>query len=800
MDGLEELPADALRRRCDPEALGFETTAELPDLEQVIAQDRAVEALQLGMDVEHRGYNIFVVGPAGTGRHTVVMDFLARKAAEEPVPPDWCYVHDFAQPNRPRAFELPAGRGNELRADMDRFLREVREAIPAAFASDEYRAQREQLEEEIKRIHHNALEELEAYAKGQRVGIAQTPVGFAVAAMRGDEPMSKDEAEKLSPEDKARLEARMTEVRRRLETTMEMLAHAQKKHRERVRELDQRTTKGAVHAGLEEVRRRYEDLPKVVGWLDAVEKDLVEHVGELFRKDTEDGPEGELLSIDREPSPTRRFRVNVVVDNSQQKGAPLVLEDHPIVPNLIGRIEHVSRLGTMTTDFTLIRPGALHRANGGYLVLDARRLVTQAWAWDELKRCLRAGVIRIESLGEMLGLVSSFSLEPEPIPLDVKVVLIGERWLFHLLSAHDPDLREHFKVQADFDDDMPRDAVDQSAYVRLVATMARKKNVLPLHREAVARVIEEASRWADDQQKISSNVRALADLMVEADHYARADGAEVIGREHVQRAVDATERRAGRPHDKLLEALGERLLLVDAEGERVGQVNALAVVGLGDHHFGYPTRVTARIRIGHGELVDIEREVQLGGPIHSKGVLILAGFLGGRYGRERPLSLAASLVFEQSYGMIEGDSASLAELCALLSALSDVPIRQSFALTGSVDQMGRVQAVGGINEKVEGWFDACRALGSSGEHGVLIPAATVRHLRLRDAVVVAVREGRFHVWPVQTVDQAITLLTGTDAGEPRPDGRWDDLSLNGRVASRLARFSRASRPVIGSSD
>jgi lon-related putative ATP-dependent protease len=479
----------------------------------------------------------------------------------------------------------------------------------------------------------------------------------------------------------------------------------------------------------------------------------------------------------------------VLVDHSDTEGAPVVYEDNPTYQNLIGRVEHMARMGALLTDFQLIKPGALHRASGGYLILDARKVLTQPYAWEALKRVLQAGQIRIESVGQMLSLISTVSLEPEPIPLDVKIALFGERMLYYLLWQLDPDFAELFKVEADFETEMDRTDSNQKLYAQLIATLVQKKDLRPFDRSAVVRVIERSARLAGDREKLTMRTRNIIDLLEEADYWAGENGNGTVTDGDVQQAIEAQIHRADRVRERVQEAILRDTFLIDTQGEVVGQINGLSVLQLGNFAFGRPTRITARTRLGKGQVLDIEREVELGGPIHSKGVLILSGFLGGRYTSDRPLSLSASLVFEQSYGGVEGDSASSAELYALLSAIADLPLRQSLAVTGSVNQRGQVQAIGGVNEKIEGFFDVCQARGLTGEQGVLIPASNVKHLMLRQDVVEAVEEGQFHVYPVETVDQGIEILTGVEAGEQDEEGTYPEGSVNDRVAKRLAELA-----------
>jgi predicted ATP-dependent protease len=564
-----------------------------------------------------------------------------------------------------------------------------------------------------------------------------------------------------------------------------------------VKQLNREVALSAAGHLLEELRRRYADLPEVLAHLDAVQADVVENVHEFLAGSEEDGDAAtQIRKLLAQIPALRRYGVNVMVAHGGREGAPVVYEDLPTLPNLVGRVEHHAHFGALVTDFTLVRPGALHRANGGYLVLDARKLLGQPFAWEELKRALRASELRIESPERLFGFTTS-SLEPRPIPLDVKVVLVGDRQVWHLLSALDPDFPQLFKIEADFEDVVQRSPDAERDFARLVATLARRDALHAFDRGAVERVLHEASRLAEDSTRLSTDVAAVRDLLREADHHAALAGRAIVSANDVRAAVRGQERRAGRVRERMQEELLRGTLVVETRGARVGQVNGLSVVSLGRHAFGRPSRITARVRLGRGELVDIEREVELGGPIHSKGVLILAGYLGGRYCREQPLALAATLVFEQSYSGVEGDSASAAELYALLSAIAEVPLRQALAVTGSVDQLGRVQAVGAVTRKIEGFFDLCRARGLTGEEGVLVPAANVPHLVLRDDVVAAAAEGMFRVYPVETVDDGIELLTGLAPGVADATGRFPADSFNGRVAARLETLVAWARAFAG---
>jgi len=788
---VRELGPDALCRRCDPEQFPFETTDDIEDLHEIIGQPRAVEAVQFGIGMEREGYNIFALGPAGTGKYTLVRQALEQRAATEPVPFDWCYVNNFAQPYRPRVLRLPPGTGVKLRRDMEQLVEEVRTALSSAFESEEYRTRRQVIEEEFKERQEQAFNELRQRAQERGLALLRTPVGLVFAPLRDGEVLPPEEFQKLPEEERKRLEAEVEVMQEELQKIIHQMPRWEREMREKVRELDREITNFAVGHLIDELRKKYEELPDVVEYLNAVQQDVIENVRDFLRPEEprQGAPIGPVSHLMTGPPTLRRYQVNVLVDHSESKGAPVIYEDNPTYQNLVGRVEHMAQMGALVTDFTLIKPGALHRANGGYLILDARKVLLQPYAWEALKRVLQSRQIRIESLGEMLSLVSTVSLEPEPIPLDVKVALLGDRLLYYLLSSLDPDFGELFKVAADFNEEFDRSDENQMLYARLIATLARKEGLRPFDRGAVARVIEHSSRLAGDAEKLSTRMRNICDLLREADYWAGRSGNGAVTAQDVQRAIDAQIYRSDRVREKLQEEILRGTILIDTEGERVGQVNGLSVIQLGNFAFGRPSRITARVRMGRGEVIDIEREVELGGPIHSKGVLILSGFLGARYAAERPLSLSASLVFEQSYSGVEGDSASLAELYALLSAIAEVPIKQSLAVTGSVNQHGQIQAIGGVNEKIEGFFDVCKGRGLTGEQGVLIPVSNVKHLMLRSDVVEAVAAGQFHIYPIETVDQGIELLTGIPAGERDEEGNYPEGTINYLVEKRLAELA-----------
>ncbi len=814
---VKPLPADALYTRCDPGQFGFETTAELAPVEDVIGQDRAVEAVHFAIGMRHDGYNLFAMGPEGTGKYSLIRRFLEKRAAAQPVPDDWCHVNSFEEPHRPQALRLPPGRGMPLRAEMEHLVEELQATLPAVFEGEKYRARRGLIEEEFKTLQERALSEIQARAKEQEIALLRTQMGLALAPTKDGEALNPQEFEALPAEERERRRSDLEVLQKEMEARLAEAPRWEREQRQRIRELNRQVTREAVGHLMAEFRQRWEDLPWVVDYLRAVETDIVENAQDfMLREDSKD--DAPVMPAQRraqiEASPLRRYQVNVLVDNTcvlpeddadgsaangpacvdgELVGAPVVYEDHPSLSNLLGRIEHLQHAGTLVTDFNLIKPGALHRANGGYLILDARKVLGQPHVWDALKRTLRSRRIRIESPGTMLGLASTVTLEPEPIPLDVKIVLLGEPMLYFLLTQYDPEVGELFKVVADFDNRMDRNDETARQYASLIATLAQRESLEPLDRGAMARVVEHGARLADDAEKLTTHMGSIVDLVREADFWAREAGSDVVRAEDVQKAIDAKARRSDRARERVQEEIRRGTVVIETDGARVGQINGLAVLRMHDFSFGRPSRISCRVRLGKGQVVDIEREVALGGPLHSKGVLILSSYLSTRYARDTPLSLVANLVFEQSYAGVDGDSASSAELYALLSALSEIPIKQSLAVTGSVDQHGRIQAIGGVNEKIEGFFDVCAARRLTSDQGVLIPAANVKHLMLREDVVAAVREDRFHVYAVETVDHGIEILTGVPAGEAGPDGAYPIGSVNRAVVNGLAGLARRER-------
>ena len=793
---VKALDPAQLCQRCDPAQFDFKTTEDLEHLTAFIGQPRAIGALEFGVGIRQKGYNIFAFGPEGIGKGNLVRKTFEAAADSEQVPSDWCYVQDFEQSHKPRAIELPAGKGIEFKHDMEQFVDDLQSALPVTFESEEYRSRLQEIQEALNKQQETALEELRTRAEKKELAVLRTPGGLAIAPVRDGEVISPEEFQGLPQEQRETLEKDIADLQEELEAMLANLPGWQRELREQVTSLNREMADIAVGGLIRQLLKDYAELPAIVEHLEAVQQDVVKHVrqiideGDPAKSSAPTPPRGPFAALGAR-STLQRYQVNLLVDHGSSESAPVVYEDNPTFQNLLGRIEHTAQMGALITDFSLIKPGALHRANGGYLILDARRLLQEPFAWEGLKRALRSEQLRMETPGQVQSFISTVTLDPEPIPLNLKVALLGDPMLYYLLMENDPESRELFRVASDFDDQMDRDSESQMLYARLIGSLATVHGLRPLDPGGVARIIEHSSRIIEDGRKLSIQMNHITDLMREADYWAGKADREVMTNEDVSKAIDAEIFRSDRIKERTQEQIYRETLLIDTDGKQTGQVNGLSVYQFGDFAFGRPSRITARVRVGKGEVLDIEREVELGGPIHSKGVLILSSFLGSRYSPERQLSLTASLVFEQSYGGVEGDSASSAELYALLSSIAEVPAKQSLAVTGSVNQFGRVQAIGGVNEKIEGFFDICNTRGLTGDQGVLIPDSNVQHLMLRDDVVQAVTEGKFHVYPIESIDQGIELLTDMSAGELDDDGAYPEDTINGKVQARLKKFADA---------
>lgn len=755
------LPLYKLYRYCDPEELPFGSTEELEPLADHLGQERAVEALEFGLKIPHDGYNIFLLGSTGVGKQALLGKLLDRdNAAPLGEVSDWCYVNNFEAPDKPIALRLPKGLGRRLRDDMAHAVEELLGVLPSTFQSDEYQARVQALGEQYQTREKESFEALAEKAGQQQIAMIQTPSGYTLAPMKDGEVTSPKDFEALPEEEKSKTMAAIEQLKDELKVIVRQLPGWKKESRDLFKALNQEFSQLAIDPVMMELKKSYGDNADVLKYLESVHQNVMEEA-EAFTQVSEES------AIPVHPRDRVRefpqYGVNVLVDNQDLLAAPVVHEDSPGFANLIGRVEHVVQMGTLVTDFNLIKPGALHRANGGYLILEADKVLTSLYAWTALKQALKAREIRIQSLEQIFSFVSTVQLQPESMPLAVKVILTGDRYIYYILQEYDPEFATLFKVAADMSEDVSRSPESTALFARMIRTIQQRENLLPLDRAGVARVIEFAARRIEDSEKFSLHQGRLSNLLTESDYRARQAGATMINAEHVSAAAAAAIHRLDQFREKSHEGILRDIVLVDTEGAVVGQVNGLAVYLLGDYAFGRPARITATARLGEGKVLDIEREVDLGGNIHSKAVMIISALLANRYARDQPLPLSASLAFEQSYGGIEGDSASVAELVALVSAIAAIPVRQNLAVTGSLNQLGQVQAIGGVNEKIEGFFDICFSRGLSGSQGVVIPQANEVHLMLRQDVLDAVAAGKFHIYSVDSIDQALEILTGFSA-------------------------------------
>ncbi|MHB0877222.1 MAG: Lon protease family protein [Anaerolineae bacterium] len=795
-NGNRALTVDQLRRRCDPSVFHFASTAELPPLLEVIGQERAVGAIAFGIDIESQGYHMYALGPAGTGKTTTIRKFLDQRAAERQVPDDWCYVNNFEDADRPRALHLPAGMGARFKADMDRFSDELKAEVPRALESEQYQQAAQQIATQFERQRQELMEELAKRARQQSFALMQTPQGIGLAPLVEGEVITPEQFQKLPDDRRREIERAESNLQNELHEAMRRLPQLQREARDKLQTLDREAAGYAVGHLIDDLKQQYAQFEQVTIHLEQVRADVLNNIAmfrelEQLEQVQQQNPLAALMGA--RPVTLDQYRVNLIVDNSYLKGAPVVLETNPTFYNLIGRVEQQAQFGALVTNFTMIKAGALQRANGGYLMLSARDVLTKPFSWDALKRALHDRVATIETMGEELRVITTRSIEPEPIPLDIKVVLLGDPSIYYLLYTMDEEFQELFKVKADFATFTEWNDESVERYAQFIGTVCREESLRHFDPSGVALVVEQGAREIENQEKVSTRFGDVVDLVRQSSHWAGVKGHDLVTAEDVQKAVDERIHRADRLEKLLEEAIEKNIIMIDTQGQVTGQVNGLSVLPQGDYAFGRPTRITARSGIGRGGVVHIDREAGLGGPIHNKGVLILAGYLTGTYAHDMPLALSATLTFEQTYEGVEGDSASSAELYALLSSLSGIPLKQQFAVTGSVNQLGQVQPIGGANEKIEGFYDTCVGRGLTGDQGVIIPESNVRNLMLRQDVLDAVRDGRFHIYSVASIDQGIELLTGVPAGERGPDGTYPGGTVNRAVHQRLTTLAEIAK-------
>lgn len=794
---ITKLTSDQLYRKCDPSKFDFNSTADLEERLSALGQDRAIHAVELGIHIKSRGYNLFCLGPEGTGKTSLVKRILEKEAKNRKTPDDWAYVYNFDEPYKPIAISFPAGQAAEFAKDVDELLEELSDSLPEIIESEEYKAALGIIRQKYKTKKEEYINVLQKKAKGKRVSLLHMQMGLVVAPMKDGEVLSPDAFEQLPEEEKKMIMDDLNAMQEEIENATQDLPRWEEKQKREITVLREKFVRSAVKDPIDALRKKYKSL-QPSRFLKQIQDNILNNIDDFVPTDSdkqaaaagaEEDPLQLLLSKMKQPEEDKfaKFKVNVIVKNIPDSGAPIITVDYPTQGNLVGKVERIQQYGALLTDFTLIKAGALHQANGGFLLLDARKVLEQPYAWDSLKRAIASKRVKIEAPSEETSF-TTISLDPEPIPLDIKVVLTGDFEIYELLSERDPDFRDFFKVEADFGMIMDRNAENEIEYAKLIGSLSKKKQLRSLNRQAVARVIEYASRLADDAGKLTAHISSIGDLLREADYWARVSNSKQIGKNHIDQAIEAQIYRSDRIKKAMLEEIDKGTILMDVKGERVGQINGLVVYDFSRYSFGKPARITTQVRIGKGDFMDIEREISMSGPIHTKGVLILKSLISNRFAKHSPLSLSASIVFEQSYGGVDGDSASSTEYYCLLSAISNIPIKQNIAVTGSINQFGEIQPIGGVNEKIEGFFDVCAHDGLTGKQGVIIPRTNVDNLMLRADIVQAVEEGKFTIYAIDTVDDGIEILTGVKAGKADNNGNYPKGTVNYLVEESLRQY------------
>jgi lon-related putative ATP-dependent protease len=788
---VSELRPENLRWTCDPKIINAKSTEELKPLDVMVGQPRAYQALLFGFQVKEAGFNIFAAGPPATGKTATTIDFLEDIAKGKPKPSDWCYIHNFEDEYQPNILRCPPGLGRQLKQDMRELIQAARIAMPQLFEGEDYATKRDEMLKKVNLKRQEAISKMGQTAEEEGFTMQLTALGISLVPVKDGQPISDEEFLALPKETQQKFANKRESLKEKLTPFLRQLRDLETKARDEIAEFDRDVALYATEHLMSTLHDKYKEYPDITNYLHAIQNHILDDLDQFRGRRTQkkDSSQDAL----QEELAFRVYEVNVIVDNAGVEGGPVVIEQNPTYDNLLGRIEKESLFGALTTDFTLIRGGSLHRANGGYLIIRAEQLLRDMNVYDGLKRSLKAGEVRIEDLPQRAGYASVRSLSPEPIPLDVKIILIGDSKMYQLLFAYDPEFRELFKVKADFDYTMEKTDPNIRSYAGFFTTLALNENLKHLDASAVARLLEHSSRLAEDQDKLSTQFGLVADVVREAHFYAAQENSKYVTAEHVEKAIEAKVYRSNLVQEKLREYIQRNIIFISTEGEAVGQINGLSVLSLGDFSFGAPSRITVAVGLGKEGLIDVQREVNMSGPIHGKGVLIIAGYLASRFALDKPLTLSARVVFEQNYEGVEGDSASSTELYALISALSGVPIKQAFAVTGSVNQKGEVQPIGGVNEKIEGYYEVCKTRGLNGQHGVIIPESNVRNLMLKKEVVDAVKAGKFHIFPVKTIEQGIEILTGVTAGNQSTDGSFEKDSVYDRVDRRLRELAETAR-------
>ena len=788
---VQKLDYTKARRRCPPNFISCESTQDLEPLIDIIGQERAVEALQFGLDIKEEGFNIYVAGMPGTGKKTAIMTFLEQRAKGMPPPPDWCYVYNFEEEDKPNALKLPSGMGIQFRDDMAKFVEDMKKALVAAFESDDYATRHEEVTKQYDDKKQELMKTLNKKASDAGFVLQRTEIGLLTIPVINGQMINEQQLNILPQSVRDEIQGRRKKLQEDLRSTFRQFRDIDRDTEAADEAFNKDVAEYAMDHLIQRLKDKYGQVTECTEYIEAMRKNVVEELGSILGAQKQ--PESPLPFFMGPPvDPTFKYKVNLIVDNSKLEGGPVIMETNPTHSRLFGATEKEARFGALVTDYTMIRAGSAHRANGGYLVIPVEELARNPGSYETLKHTIMNQKLDIEELAERMGYITTKSLRPEPIPFDAKVIIVGEPRIYYMLYQLDPEFKKIFKVKAEFDNTMDRNEPKVKQYAQFMCTLCNKEGLKHLDSTGIAAVVEYSSRLAADQEKLSTQFAEVSDIIREADFYAKQNGSEHITEEHVRQAVEAKVYRSNLIEDKIEEMMERGSILVDTTGKKVGQVNGLAVLGTGDYMFGKPSRITASIGAGKDGIIDIEREAEMSGPTHTKGVHILTGFLTDRYAHSHPLSLAARLTFEQSYSGVDGDSASSTETYSLLSALSGVPIKQSLAVTGSVNQKGEVQAIGGVNEKIEGYYELCKFRGLDGSHGVVIPESNVKNLMLKEEVVDAIRDGKFSIYPVKTIDEGIEALTGVPTGE-KIDDEWTPGSINEKVQKRLDELAKIAK-------
>jgi lon-related putative ATP-dependent protease len=796
---VQGLPARELRAHFEDDLPAFDTTASLEDVaDRVVGQERAIDAIQFGMGMKESGYNIFIAGPSKAGLTYTARTFIEDQARQEPTPHDWCYVFNFKEQDKPKGLKISAGTGKLLKKDMNDFIDTLQSKIPEVFDSDDYRAKEGEVHQDFEKRRREYIDELSQEAREQGFILQFSQVGMVIIpANKEGEPMTQEDLRHLSEEERQLLRGKSDELHERMKDTIKKIREAENEFKEKHTKLDNEIALFVVGQLMDVYEEKYQDDQQVLDYLKEVQEDILENIDDFKKKPEAQqqmpGQPATPFAMPPKEANLRKYDVNVLIDNSETKGAPVIIESNPAYPNLFGSIERQAWFGALFTDHTMIKPGSLHKANGGYLVMKALDLLKWYISYEALKRALRDKEIRIEDLGELYGMFSTRTIRPEPIPLNLKIVLTGDPYIYQLLYSLDDRFQKLFKVKAHMGDQMDRKPDRVFECSRMIARYCNDHHIKHLDKSGVARVLEYSVELTEDQDKLTLELGTIADLLRESNYFAGIEGSEVVQRKHVDEAIKKRIYRSNLIEERVMEIIEKDIIWVETEGEKVGQVNGLAVLMAGDHVFGKPSRITATVSVGREGMVSIDRESKMSGATHTKGLMILSSLFRERFAQNKPIAFSASVCFEQSYGMIDGDSASSTEYYVLVSAISGLPLKQGIAVTGSVSQRGEVQPIGGVNYKIKGFFDICKFKGLTGEQGVMIPHKNVRNLMLDQEVVDAVAEGKFHIWPVATVEEGLGILTGMDAGTLQEDGSYPEGTVYRKVDDRLKVISEIVR-------